>query len=261
MFDGVSVGVDDAVALVTFSRPPQNYFDADLIGALADAFEEIDEQPNLRAIVLSSEGTIFCAGAKFSGGEGSAAVRPGSAGLSDPSEVYRRAVRLFRTRKPIVAAIQGAAIGGGLGLSMVADFRVAAPEARFAGNFVKIGIHPGFGLTYTLPRAIGHQNSALLLYTGRRVGGVEAHRIGLVDILAPLSDLRETAMGLAREMAENAPLALEATRNTLRREVADAVALQTDHECREQLALFGTEDFKEGVSAVSERRAGRWVRG
>jgi enoyl-CoA hydratase/carnithine racemase len=259
-FEGVTVTQDNAVAIVSFSRPPNNYFDVELINALAETLEGADRQPEIRAVLLRSEGKVFCAGAKFSGREGGGAGASNSGDLSDPSELYRKGVRLFRTRKPIIAEIQGPAIGGGLGLSMIADFRVVAPEARFAGNFVKIGIHPGFGLTHTLPRAIGHQLAAMLLYTGRRIDGEEAARIGLADVLAPLQALHETALGLAQEIAENAPLALEATRQTLRAGLADAVARQTDLECREQISLFRTEDFKEGVKAVAERRPGRWVR-
>lgn len=259
-FDGIRVDVDGAVAIVTFSRPPLNYFDVALVTSLADALEEIDRQSELRAILLQSEGKVFCAGAKFSGGEGEAAGLGGEGDLSDPSDLYRKAVRLFRTRKPIVIAVQGAAIGGGLGLSMIGDFRVAATSARFAGNFVKIGIHPGFGLTRLLPRAIGQQAAAMLLLTGRRIDGNEAARIGLADIVVPDDQLADAALALAHELADGAPLALESTRATLRHGLADLVAEQTEHECREQIALFRSEDFKEGVKAVAERRPGRWVR-
>lgn len=254
-FDGVKIEVSDAVAVVTFSRPPLNYFDIRLINALADAFDAVDANDALRALVLQSDGKAFCAGAAFSGDEGT-----GGGELADPGDLYRQGVRLFRTRKPIIAAIQGAAIGGGLGLSLVADFRIAAPEARFAGNFVKIGIHPGFGLTHTLPRAIGVQAASALLLTGHRIAGEEAHTIGLVDRLASLGELRAAALGFARELADNAPLAVEATRETMRAGLADAVAAQTELECRKQIALFVSEDFREGVKAVSERRSGEWVR-
>jgi enoyl-CoA hydratase/carnithine racemase len=257
---GIEVSRDGAVARVTFARPPSNYFDLDLIVALADTLEDIDLQPDLRAVVLRSEGKVFCAGAKFVGAEG-AAAQPGAGDLADPRELYRNAIRLFRTRKPIVAAIQGAAIGGGLGLAMIADFRIAAPEARFAANFVTIGIHAGFGLTHTLPRAIGEQAAAMLLYTGRRIDGAEAYRMGLVDLLAQSSELQSAALALTSEIAKNAPLAVEATRKTLRNDLADRVAQQIEREAHEQMRLFGTADFKEGVKAVAERREGRWVRG
>jgi enoyl-CoA hydratase/carnithine racemase len=168
-------------------------------------------------------------------------------------------VRLFSCKKPVVAAIQGAAIGGGLGLALVADFRVVTREARFAGNFVKIGIHPGFGLTYTLPRLVGSQKASLLLLTGRRIDGEEALDMGLADVLVEPDNLRSAAVGLAREIAENAPLAVLSTRTTMRRGLAEAVKAQTDHEFVEQARLMRTEDHKEGVKAVAERRVGNFV--
>ena len=158
-----------------------------------------------------------------------------------------------------MAAIQGAAIGGGLGLALVADFRVASPEARFAANFVKIGIHPGFGLTYTLPRLIGAQKAAMMFYTGRRIAAEEAVAWGLADVLVESVRLREDAIELAAEIAENAPLAVVSTRATMRRGLADAVKAQTDLEFTEQSWLMRTEDHREGVKAVAERRPGRFT--
>jgi len=157
-----------------------------------------------------------------------------------------------------VAAIQGAAVGGGLGLALVADFRVVSPDARFAANFVKLGIHPGFGLTYTLPRLIGIQKAGMMFLTGRRITGTEAVSIGLADVLTPAENLREKAGELAAEIAECAPLAVRSTRATLRSGLAEAVKAQTAHELAEQTRLARTEDHKEGVRAVTERRAGQF---
>ncbi|MGH6970440.1 MAG: enoyl-CoA hydratase/isomerase family protein, partial [Caulobacteraceae bacterium] len=166
---------------------------------------------------------------------------------------------LFSAKKPIVAAVQGAAVGAGLGLALVADFRVGAPEARFASNFVKLGFHPGFGVTHTLPRLIGQQKAALMCLTGRRINGEQALAWGLVDELAPLAELRTAALHLAGELAENAPLAVQSTRATFRAGLAEAVKAQTDHELVEQSWLRKTADFAEGVRAVNERRAGKFV--
>jgi enoyl-CoA hydratase/carnithine racemase len=249
-FANVSVTQRDAVAVVQFARGPHNYFDFALIRSLADAFEAVDREPSMRALLLASEGKVFCAGADFASG---------AKGEGDPRDLYGEAVRLFACRKPVIVAVQGAAVGGGLGLALVGDFRVAAPEARFAANFVKIGIHPSFGLTETLPRVVGARAAELLLLTGRRIDGAEALQIGLVDTLAPLEDLQEQAYALAVEIAANAPLAVQATRTTLHEGLADRVAAQTQIEAREQALLFATQDFKEGVRAVAERRPGRWV--
>ena len=133
-----------------------------------------------------------------------------------------------------------------------------SPEARFAANFVKLGIHPGFGLTYTLPRLIGNQRASLMFYTGRRIAGEEAVEWGLGDVLAHPDRLREVARDLAREISEGAPLAVQSTRATMRRGLADAIRAQTDHEFAEQSWLIRTEDHKEGVRSVTERRPGRF---
>ncbi|VVO03423.1 enoyl-CoA hydratase/isomerase family protein [Pseudomonas fluorescens] len=242
------------VAVVTFSNPPFNYFNAQLLESIASALQNIDDQPETRVVLLRSTGKVFCAGADFSDQEGQ-----GNA-LFDPADIYRAGLKLFQTRKPIVAEIQGATVGGGLGLAMVADFRIAAETAKFTGNFTKIGIHAGFGLTHTLPRIIGHQATALLLYTGRRISGKEAQVMGLVDEVVPLEQLHQTAFKLAEEIAAAAPLAVEATRQTLRAGLANAIAQQILHETTEQIRLFKTDDYKEGVEAVKARREGRWTR-
>jgi enoyl-CoA hydratase/carnithine racemase len=247
-YGDVSVALNDYVALVEIHRPPHNYFDHQLMRDLADAFQALDGDAACRALVLASEGKSFCAGADFSNEFAGAA----------PGSIYERAVRLFASQKPVVAAIQGSAIGGGLGLALVADFRVASNEARFAANFVKLGIHPGFGLTYTLPRLIGVQRANLMCYTGRRITGEEAVAWGLADILATPELLREEARKLAAEIAEGAPLAVRSTRATMRRGLAEAVKAQTAHELSEQTWLARTEDHKEGIRAVAERRPGRF---
>jgi enoyl-CoA hydratase/carnithine racemase len=165
-----------------------------------------------------------------------------------------QAVRLFRSQKPIVGAIHGAAVGGGLGLAMVPDFRVACPETRFCANFSRLGFHPGFGLSVTLPEVIGKTNAAMMFYTSRRVTGEEALAMGLADMLVPQDQVRSAAQKLAGEIAENAPLAVVSTRATLRQGLADRVKAATEHELEEQTRLRQTDDFKEGVKAMSERR-------
>lgn len=248
------VATSGHVATVSFFRPPNNHVSAELLSDLADAFDAIDADPSLRASVLASDGRVFCAGADF----GAGAQETGADRTGFVESLYAQAVRLFAAKKPIVAAIQGAAVGAGLGLSLVADFRVVAHQARFAANFVKLAFHPGFGLTHTLPRLIGQQKASELFLTGRRVGGEEAIAIGLADRLAPLEDLRDAAQALAAEIAENAPLAVVATRATLRAGLADAVRAATTHEAAEQAVLRATDDFAEGVRAVAERRPGNW---
>jgi enoyl-CoA hydratase/carnithine racemase len=251
------IGVEKSghMALVEIRRPPHNFFDIPLIKEIAEAFESFDEDVNIRAIVLAAQGKAFCAGANFGGGstldgQGRRPNEPGPGVVP----LYVEGNRLFRTKKPIVAAVHGAAVGGGLGLAMVADFRVACPETRFCANFTRLGFHPGFGLTVTLPAVVGQTKAALMFYTSRRVTGEEAYAMGLADVLVPQQQVRDAAINLASEISENSPLGLVATRMTMRGDIADRVRKATDHELEEQTRLRKTEDFKEGVKAVFERR-------
>ena len=251
--DHIGLARDGGTAVVTIDRPPHNFVSVELMRDLADAFEAVDAERALRAIVLQTEGRSFCAGADFA-----APTDAVASGMGGITALYEQAVRLFSIETPIVAAVQGAAIGAGLGLALVADFRVAGPDARFAANFVKLGFHPGFGLTHTLPRLLGPQRAALMSLTGRRIKPDEALAWGLVDQVAGNDDLRSAARALAHEIAENAPLAVVATRKTLRAGLAAAVRTQTSHEHDQQAILRATEDFQEGVRAVAERRAGNF---
>ncbi len=255
-FGDVSVELADHVAVVEMRRPPHNFFDHDLIRNLADAFEALDADAGCRSLVLAAEGKSFCAGANFHSKSDETAERPAKIATNP---LYTEAVRLFACKKPVVAAVQGAAIGGGLGVALVADFRVVCPETRFAANFTLLGIHPGFGLTYTLPRLIGPQKSALMFYTGRRIDGKTAHAWGLADVITTQEELRREARALAAEMAAAAPLAVQSTRATMRQGMAESVKRQTDHEFIEQERLFKTEDHAEGVRAVQERRPGNFA--
>ncbi len=246
----LTVELDRHVATVEIHRPPNNFFDYDLIHAIANACERLDADPRCRAIVLCSEGRHFCAGADFSAREKWSRERlDGQAG-----RLYVEAVRVFSCTKPVVAAVQGAAVGGGLGLALSADFRIACEESRLVANFARLGIHQGFGLSVTLPRLIGPNRAALMLYTGRRVKGAEAVAMGLADELVDRAEVRARAHDLATEIAQSAPLAVQSIRATLRRGLAEAVREATDHELAEQSRLRRTDDHREGVAATAARR-------
>ncbi|MDB5467815.1 MAG: enoyl-CoA hydratase/isomerase [Phenylobacterium sp.] len=247
----VTVAMEGHVAVATIDKPPHNFVSVELMRDLADALEAVDGTRGARAIVLQSQGKTFCGGADFSSPGDSVASSMGGV-----SALYHQAVRLFSVETPIVAAVQGSAVGAGLGLALVADFRVAAPEARFVANFVKLGFHPGFGLTYTLPRLVGVQRANLMFLTGRRIKAEEGFAWGLVDEIVPQEELRAAALRLAGEIAENAPLAVISTRKTVREGLAAAVRAQTAIEHREQSILRVTDDFAEGVRSVAERRPG-----
>lgn len=249
-FGDISVTINDAnVALVEIHRPPHNFFSLEMLYDLADAFEFVDDAPAARSILFATEGKNFCGGADFSG----EAANIVSAKLKG-RHIYDEAVRLFSCRKPVVAAVQGAAIGGGLGLAAMADFRVGGPSTRMASNFARLGFHQGFGLSVTLPAIVGQQHALRMLYTGARLKGDEAKEIGLLDCFVDDDMIRQTAHGFAADIAASAPLAVESIRQTMRGHLAVAVAAATEREKAEQERLQQTEDWKEGTRAMAERR-------
>jgi 2-(1,2-epoxy-1,2-dihydrophenyl)acetyl-CoA isomerase len=231
------------VAEVELHRPPANYFDAALLADLVAAVDRADQHGS-RAIVLCAEGRHFCAGLDFG--------RSATPGPDDLRTLYDRAEELIDGPLPVVVAVQGAAIGGGLGLALAGDFRIASPASRFSANFARIGFHHGFGLTVTLPRAVGQQRALELLLTGRRIDGAEAVRIGLCDRLD--DDPRAGAHALAAEIATSAPRAVRSIRATQRADLVRSFAAAVEHERNEQLQLVDTEDFREGIDAAAHRR-------
>lgn len=253
-FDDILVVINGHIATITIQRPPNNFFDYLLIQQIADALVELDDFNECRVVILTSEGKNFCAGANFSQDKE-------MMNKTNPySKLYTEAVRLFRTKKPVIAAVQGAAVGGGLGLALAADFRIASPESRFSANFAKLGFHQGFGSSVTLPRVVGQQNAAMMLYTAKRVKGEEALRLGLIDYLVPSSDILKKTKEFALEIASSAPMAVESIRATVRGDLADQVEEVVAWELSEQIRLQSSNDFKEGIAASLERREAKFNR-
>ena len=244
-FGDVSGRLDhDHVAEVELHRPPANYFDAALLGGIVDAVDWAADRGG-RAVVLCAEGKHFCAGLDF-----------GASGKPEPEALvalYRMAGRLIDGPLPLVAAIQGSAIGGGLGLALAADFRVSTSSSRFSANFARLGFHQGFGISLTLPAVVGRQRALELLTTGRRIDGEDALAMGLVDRLD--NDPRAGAHILAGEIAASAPQAVRSIRATLRADLVARFAVMVDHERAEQIRLMESADFREGIAASMARRS------
>jgi enoyl-CoA hydratase/carnithine racemase len=240
-----------ATGEIRFSKPPHNYACPELLRKIADEIDAFDANPDVRCILLSSDGKSFCAGADLAGEE----AMIGDSGMDAIAQLYVQAERLFRRKKPMVVVVQGAAIGAGLGLALTGDFRVAGPRARFSANFVRLGFHPGFGLTVTVPRIIGIQRATQMMLTAERVKPETALQWGLVDRLADDEEsLLADARAFAAEIAGNAPLALIAVRSTLVGTYADTIVAAMRHEHAEQTVLKATADYEEGVASVFERR-------
>jgi enoyl-CoA hydratase/carnithine racemase len=241
--------LDGHVAVLEIRRGPANYFDRGLLQQIADAGEELQRGRAARVIVLCSEGRHFCAGANFGAGP----LKDADARDAESAALYGEAIRLFELELPVVAAVQGTAVGGGLGLACAADFRVASPRSRFHANFSALGFHQGFGLSATLPRIVGAQRALDLLMSSRRIDGAQAHEIGLVDRLTEEGSERDGALVLAGELAAAAPLAVRSIKQTLRAGLADEVRAALGRELREQQRLWRTKDSEIGIAASLER--------
>ncbi|WP_066906105.1 enoyl-CoA hydratase/isomerase family protein [Millisia brevis] len=238
---------DGTVAQIEIVRPPHNYFDAVLLADLERTLRALADDGLTRAVVLCASGRNFCAGADFSS----------PLTLQHPAtgrHLYEIAADLFDTELPIVAALHGAAIGGGLGLAMVADERVAADDVRLSPNFTRLGFHPGFGLSVTLADAIGRRRAAVLLGTGCEVRAAQAEQWGLVDEVIDATGVRAAAHRRARAWAVAAPLAVRSVRATTRADLVAAVRAVLPRELTEQQRLVATADWAEGIAAARERR-------
>jgi enoyl-CoA hydratase/carnithine racemase len=247
----VSVEYLGYVAVVTLRRPPHNLLTESSLGRLADTLESLSGRA--RAAVLCAEGRSFCAGADFRSPD---APDPSAGDTFElrTAAFYRQATRVFSAPVPVVAAVHGPAVGAGFGLALACDLRVVGTGAWFQANFVRLGIHPGFALSLTLPRAVGPGRSADLLLTGRRLTAEEAGRVGVADAVVPQGEERPAAVAMAGEVAAGAPLAVAATRSTLRAGLAEEAARAMAHELAEQSALAGTADAREGVAAMLRGR-------
>lgn len=219
------------VGVLELCRPPNNFLDITLLTQVVEGLSAFDRDESCGAVLLCAQGKHFCAGRDFS--------RPRAPG-DESAAVYGMAAGLLRTDKPIVAAVQGAAIGAGLGLALTADFRLASPRAYLSANFVSLGLHPGFGLTLTLPALIGSQRAAQMMYSGARIGAETALGWGLVDAVHEEADLLEAALTHAGELSALPSEALAATRRTLRGpDLVERFERATAHESAEQSRLRG----------------------
>lgn len=249
---GAALNAATAVGTLTFSRGDENRIDTALLDQLVEGLTGLVEQ-GARALVLRSGSRHFCAGVDIQRRGG------GAVGASGGRHLYDMVPGLFAVPVPLVAAVDGSAVGAGLGLALAADFRVASPRARFWANFSRLGFSPGFAISLTLPRVVGVQRAAELLYTGRRIDGVEAARIGLVDRLVEDRDLLDAeAQALAAEIAGSAPLAVAAIRRTMRADLSGDLKSTLDAERQDQDLLFRSADFTEGLRAARDRRPPRF---
>ncbi|MBS0157997.1 MAG: enoyl-CoA hydratase [Nitrospira sp.] len=252
----VSCTVDGAVATLVINRPPANALTPDLLAELSLAIGQCDEDEAVKSVVLTGTGRFFVAGADIrvlaavaSSQEGATIAQQGQAILN----------RIETLDKPVIAAINGACLGGGLELALCCHIRLAAEGSRLGQPEINLGIMPGFGGTQRLPRIVGQSKAMELILTGDSISAQEARAIGLVsEVLAP-EDLLRQAQGMARNIAAKS---LTAVRGSLRA-IREGRELTLQEGLALEARLFGglceTEDKREGVAAFLEKRQPHFV--
>ena len=247
--------VRDYVATITLNRPEnRNSMTEDVLEGVASAVAEVRQDPEVRCVIITGKGRSFSAGADFRSqvqrGSGERELLPNERSFA----MYQPFLSVLSIEVPVIGALNGHAIGGGLGLALVCDVRVANRDSKYGANFVKLGLHPGMATTYFLPRFVGIPRAAELLFTGRLISGAEAAELGFANYAVAPDEVLPKAQELAREVASCAPIAVRWTKRSLYRNVGWDPTTAAEIEAGIQSRTVETEDFREGVAALLEKR-------
>lgn len=253
--DAVLYEVSDHVALITLNRPDnRNSMTTELLDGFRAATERARRDGSLRCVVITGEGSCFSAGADFK----AQVQREGDVRKLQTHErsyaMYEPFLSVLDIEVPVIGALNGHAIGGGFGLALACDLRIAAKEARYGANFARIGLHSGLAISYLLPRLVGPVRAAELLFTGRLIDGREAEAIGLMSRVVSTDEVKTTALGMARTIASNAPIAVRMMKKTFYRGLGWDVRGAAFEEAYAQALTLSTRDASEGMAALLEKR-------
>lgn len=246
--------VDDHVATITMNAPDRlNAFSLGMLGEMAEAAARAEETPEVRAVVLTGAGRAFSTGGNVKTmGEVAASRTPIE--QQTVTHIQRLQVVLRRLSKPFIAAVNGAAYGAGLDLACAADFRIASETATFAEVYVRLGLAPGGGGAWLLPRIVGLTRALDLVLSGERIDAQEALRIGLVSRVVPAADLARTTQQFARRFTSAAPLGVQTAKRAVYRGLDMPFEAALEYMRPQVAQLRQTEDHQEGLRALAERR-------
>lgn len=250
------VGKKDGIGTITFNRPERlNAMIPEMVTEVLDALETFDADDQVRVVVITGAGRAFCAGADVSALLGKA-VEERRRGKKDPIRLFleRTPPFLRNMTKPVIASINGDAVGGGCTLACACDIRIAADSARFSVPFVKLGVMPELGSTYNLTRLVGIAKACELFYTGKLIDAKEAKESGLVNQVVPVDGLKPATEELARSIADNAPISIQMVKRALYEGLDTDLATAIHTENLGLDICMGTEDAREGVTALLEKR-------
>ena len=258
-YDTLLVEKEGAIDWLTLNRPEQlNALSRTMMLELQHYFGELYTDHDVRVVILRGAGRGFCAGLDLKEDRGGASSESGPvAGLRAQRRVSEIMLRMRRCPQPIIAVVQGPAAGGGFGLALASDIRIAGPKARMNAAFIRIGLSAcDVGVSYFLPRLVGASLASELLLTGRFIDAARAERLGLVSSVVPEDELVAAARGMANEILANSPIGVRLTKDCLNMSI-DAPSLDSVEamEDRQQILISQTQDLREGVCAFLEKRA------
>jgi 2-(1,2-epoxy-1,2-dihydrophenyl)acetyl-CoA isomerase len=252
---------EDGVAVMTLNRPEvKNAFDRTMMTEMDLVLTEVAKDVDARVLIITGAGKAFCTGADIAylmsvGAEHTLHQTTMEEMIRGDGNVLTTVLKIRNMPKPVIAAVNGVAAGGGLALALACDLRLASEDARFNMIFTKRGVIPESGSTYTLPRLVGTARALELVFTADTVGAAEAERIGMVNHVYPAERLMPAARELADKIAQNSPIALGFAKAAIYKGIAENdIAAQMDYEAYVENVLFGTEDFQEGIKSFMEGR-------
>jgi enoyl-CoA hydratase/carnithine racemase len=252
---------EGGVALLTLNRPERlNAISGAMLSELSERLIACDRDRDVRAIVLTGAGRGFCAGLDLQDAASGTGIGGGGGAALPPNLELRSAppVVLHEIDKPTICALNGGAAGYGMDLALGCDIRIAGQSGKLAAAFTRRGVLPESGGTWLLPRLIGWSKAAELIFTGRTLTAEQCAELGLVSRVVPDALLMKEARALAAEIAENAPLAVQASKRMMRMGLSEPFDEHVHHVFLQLLPLFGTRDFREGMQSFLEKRPGRF---
>ena len=254
MADDLLYEVKDRIATITLNRPDKlNAFTGPMIDRWAWALNEAQQDPEVNVVVVTGAGRAFCAGGDVGRmGEGEPTALDHKNQLWE--HIHRIPKTLDRMDKPVIAMVNGLAVGAGMGMTLMCDIRIASEEAKFSTGYVKVGLVPGDGDTFFLPRLVGIAKALELLWTADFVEAREAERLGIVNRVVPAAQLRDETYALARRIAEGPQIAIRLIKRVAYQSLKLDLQTHLDLVSSHMVIARETEDHREGVRAFKEKR-------
>ena len=248
---------EEGIATITLNRPDtRNAFSPAMMESIYNAVEDAAKDNTVRVLIITGTGSAFSSGADVKAMAERFDQSGGEERLGEPEMVRRVSLPILLQKfgKPVVAAINGVAVGGGLDLACACDIRIASDKARFAEVFIRRGVIPAMGGTYFLPRLVGIDRACQLIWTGDMIDAKEAEHIGLVTMVVPHEELESATLELAEKLAKGPPLAIQKAKHNIYQGLGMNLESALEHAAADMKELQKTEDHKEGARAFVEKR-------